>query len=397
MRDHGLFQAICRVNRLDGDDKLYGYIIDYKDLFKSLEGAVRDYTSGALDGYDPEDVAGLLQDRLTQAREDLEEAREVVKALCEPVALPKDTAAYLRYFCAQDSGNAGQLKDNEPKRVKLYQHVAALLRAYANIASELAEAGYPPSEIVKIKDEVDHFAKVRHEIRLASGDYIDLKMYEPAMRHLIDTYIRAEESEKISAFDDLSLIQLIVERGPEAVDALPKGIRQNQEAAAETIENNVRKLIINESPVDPAYYEQMSKLLETLIEQRRKGALDYQHYLAKIAELTKQATNPGGDSNYPLAINTPARRALYNNLNQNQALALAVDQAVHTHRQDGWRGHSMKTRKIRLAIKAVIEQAGPVAASGDIQDDRGGYQKGSETVDELTDRILELVKNQNEY
>ena len=52
MRDHGLFQAICRVNRLDGDDKEYGYIIDYKDLFKSLEGAVQDYTSGAFDAYD---------------------------------------------------------------------------------------------------------------------------------------------------------------------------------------------------------------------------------------------------------------------------------------------------------------------------------------------------------
>ncbi len=47
MRDHGLFQAICRVNRLDGDDKDYGYVIDYKDLFKSLEGAVKDYTNGA--------------------------------------------------------------------------------------------------------------------------------------------------------------------------------------------------------------------------------------------------------------------------------------------------------------------------------------------------------------
>ena len=67
MHDHGLFQAICRVNRLDGDDKEYGYIIDYKDLFKSLEGAVQDYTSGALDGYDKEDVAGLLEDRLDKA------------------------------------------------------------------------------------------------------------------------------------------------------------------------------------------------------------------------------------------------------------------------------------------------------------------------------------------
>jgi type I restriction enzyme R subunit len=52
------------------------------------------------------------------------------------------------------------------------------------------------------------------------------------MRHLIDTYIRAEESELISAFDDLSLIQLIVERGPDAINSLPKGIRESKEAVA---------------------------------------------------------------------------------------------------------------------------------------------------------------------
>ena len=57
----------------------------------------------------------------------------------------------------------------------------------------------------------------------------------------------------------------------------------------------------------------------------------------------------------------------------------------------------MKTRKIRRAIKAVIEQVRPGPASGDIQDDRSGYRKSSATADELTDRILELVKNQNEY
>lgn len=145
MQDHGLFQAICRVNRLDGDDKEYGYIIDYKDLFKSLEGAVHDYTSGALDGYDKEDVGGLLKDRLEKAREHLEESRETVKALCEPVETPKDSAAYLHYFCAKESGNADQLKENEPNRLALYKHVAALVRAFANVANELEEAGYAPA------------------------------------------------------------------------------------------------------------------------------------------------------------------------------------------------------------------------------------------------------------
>ncbi|MEK7364862.1 MAG: restriction endonuclease subunit R, partial [candidate division NC10 bacterium] len=251
MRDHGLFQAICRVNRLDGDDKEYGYIIDYKDLFKSLEGAVHDYTSGALDGYDREDVAGLLEDRLGKARERLEETRESVKALCEPVEAPKDSAAYLRYFCAKDSGDAEQLKANEPNRLALYKHVAAFVRAFAELASELGEAGYSTADIDALKAEVDRYEKVRNEVKLASGDYIDLKMYEPAMRHLIDTYIRAEESEKISAFDDVSLIQLIVERGAAAIDVLPDGIRKNKEAVAEAIENNVRKLIIDEQPINP--------------------------------------------------------------------------------------------------------------------------------------------------
>jgi len=45
MRDHGLFQAICRTNRLDGEDKDFGYIVDYKDLFKKVENAIAVYTS----------------------------------------------------------------------------------------------------------------------------------------------------------------------------------------------------------------------------------------------------------------------------------------------------------------------------------------------------------------
>ncbi|MER2626190.1 MAG: HsdR family type I site-specific deoxyribonuclease [Accumulibacter sp.] len=396
MRDHGLFQAICRVNRLDGESKDYGYIIDYKDLFKSLEGAVGDYTSGALDGYDQDDVKGLLENRLVKAREDLEDARKAVKALCELVEAPKDSAAYLHYFCAK-LGNAGQLKDNEPKRLNLYKFVAALLRAYASIASELAEAGYQPDEIEKIKGEVDHYSKVRDEVRLASGDYIDLKAYEPAMRHLIDTYIRAEESEKISAFDDMSLIQLIVKRGPDAAAEKVKGVVKTEEAVAETIENNVRKLIINESPVDPAYYDKMSKLLDALIEQRRKGVVNYKEYLDKIAQITKDAKMPGGGpGGYPASVITAAQRALYNNLGKDERRALAVDAAILGSLQNGWKTNTMKTRKVRIAIAAVLKscETTPPTEGDQIRESRAhaDYQREA-----LTDRILELAKHQNDY
>jgi type I restriction enzyme R subunit len=397
MRDHGLFQAICRVNRLDGDDKEYGYIIDYKDLFKSLEGAVHDYTSGAFDAYDKEDVAGLLEDRLGKARERLEETLEAVRALCEPVELPKNSPAYLRYFCAKDSGNAEQLKDNEPARLSLYKQVAALVRAYANLASEMEAAGYTAGQAAAIKKEVDHFEKVRTEVKLASGDYIDLKMYEPAMRHLIDTYIQAEESEKVSAFDDVSLIQLIVERGADAVNALPEGIRKHKEAVMEAIENNVRKLIIDESPINPKYYEKMSELLDALIKQRKSEALGYKKYLENIVELTRKAKNPTAGASYPKAVNTPARQALYDNFGRCEAFALQVDEAVRAFRQDDWRANIFKVRKLRGAIKTAVEMYMKQGGTSPVPMKESYKGKSIAPEDELVEEILDLVKNQHEY
>ena len=396
MQDHGLFQAICRVNRLDGEDKEYGYIIDYKDLFRSLEKSIEDYTGEAFDGYDKEDVEGLLKDRLKQGRERLEEAREAVKALCEPVEPPRDTAAYLRFFCAAGSGNPAQLKENEPKRVSLYKLAAAFLRAYANLANEMSEAGYSDAEAREIKAEVDHFEKVRQEVKLASGDYIDLKLYEPAMRHLLDTYIRAEESEKVSAFDDLTLVELIVERGEKAVDELPGGIRRNREAVAETIENNVRRLIIDEMGVNPKYYEKMSELLDDLILQRRQEAMSYKAYLERIVELTRNVSRPEAEPSYPATINTSALRSLFDNLENTHAfawrerasrdyhtgtdvdareeMALALDRAIRRVKKADWRGNQFKEREIRIAIRTEL--------GGD---------------DALAEKIFEIVKAQHDY
>jgi type I restriction enzyme, R subunit len=374
MQDHGLFQAICRVNRLDGEDKEYGYIVDYKDLFQSLEGAVTDYTSGAFDGYDKEDVLGLLSNRLDKAKEHLDEAREAIKALCEPVAPPKGTLEYQHYFCAHDTSDKDELKDNEPKRIALYKLTAKLIRAYANIANEMPEAGYSETETETIKGEVEYYEKVRLEVKLASGDYVDMKMYEPAMRHLIDTYIRAEDSRKLSAFDDMTLIQLIIERGEDAFKEMPAGISANQEAMAEAIENNLRRVIIDEQPINPRYYERMSELLDSLIQERKMQAQKYEEYLAKLVALTHQVVNPASSgTRYSRSLNTAARRALYDNLEKNEALALALDQEILNTRHADWRGNMIKEREVKYAIGKHIDNAADV------------------------ERIFELVKNRHEY
>ena len=376
MQDHGLFQAICRTNRLDGDDKDFGYIVDYKDLFKKVENAIAVYTS-ELDhsaaGADPEI---LLQDRLTKGRERLDNALEAIALLCEPVAAAQGRAGAHPLLLRQH-GDPDDLAEHEPQRVALYKATVALVRAYANIADELEAAGYSAADIARIKRDLDRYLKLREIIRKASGETIDLKAYEADMRHLIDTYIEADEPRKISPFDDMTLLELIVKTGiADAINSLPDGIKGNKDAVAETIANNVRSKIIKEHLNDPAYYDKMSALLAEIIADLKAKRIDYEEYLKRIAELAKQVQTGQADDT-PEKLNTPGLRALYNNLkpaaaektatmtgedaavyvvpgDATVALALKIDETVRRVRPDDWRGHQARENEIKRALLPLL-------------------------------------------
>src|SRR5699024_9685260 len=303
MQDHGLFQAICRVNRLDGDDKQYGYIIDYMDLFESLEESISTYTSGAFEGYDDDDVDGLLKDRYEQAREKLDEALEKVEALCEPVH-PKMLKEFKQFFGTDTDGKTeDEIKEDQEKRVNFYKMVSSLVRAYGDLANEMDKAGYTSGEAANIKQKVTFYSDLKEDIKMASGDHIDLKTYEPGMRNLIDMYINAEHSKKVSTLDDFTLVDLIVHKGISAVDeVLSETIQQDQEAMAETIENNIRKVIVEERPGNPKYYDKMSELLEELIRRRKQEAAEYARYLKKLEELARRVKRSEGQEMYPREI-----------------------------------------------------------------------------------------------
>ncbi|MGY2082336.1 type I restriction endonuclease subunit R [Blastococcus sp. SYSU DS0539] len=354
MRDHGLFQAICRVNRLDGDDKDYGYIVDYQDLFNSLESAITDYTSGALDGYEKQDIEGLLSDRIEKAREDLDEALERVRALVEPVAPPKNTLQYQQYFCAIEQGNAEQLKVNEPKRVELYKAVAAVTRAYGNVANEMTAAGYSAAEAEAIKKEIAHYVDVRAEVKLGAGEDVDFKQHEAGMRFLLDTYIQAGASRVVSNFEDAGLIDLIVKLGADAIDKLPTGIKKDPEAVAATITNNMRKVIVDERAMNPKYYDKMSELLDAIIEERRQQAIDYQEYLAKLLDAAKKLGTKESDTAYPAWADNGARRALVDFGWPDPAMPIQVDTAILTSKPHDWVGNTMKEKVVKRAISRTL-------------------------------------------
>lgn len=354
MQDHGLFQAICRTNRLDGDDKLYGYIVDYKDLFKKVEKAIAVYSSELDQSMGGADPMVLMHERLSKGKERLDTAMESYRMLLEPVALPRDEHAHIRYFCG-NTERPDELEAHKPKRETFYKAVVSLLRAYANIADELDVAGYSSSEIEDIQALQKEAVKLLEAIRLASGEYLDLKAYEADMRYLIDTYIQADEPRKISPFDNMPLLTLIEKLGiEETINNMPPNVRRNRQSVAETIENNVRRKITQEKLNDPAFYAEMSKLLDDIIDARNKRALEYEAYLSKIAELAHKI-QAGSSDGMLVSLKTPGQRALYNNLGENEALALAIDEKVKTIRSDDWRGTQAKERVIKRGLYNILQ------------------------------------------
>jgi type I restriction enzyme R subunit len=372
MQDHGLFQAICRTNRLDGEDKDFGYIVDYKDLFKRVENAIAVYTSEIDTGTGGSSPEVLLKDRLKIGKERLDSALETLDLLCEPVEPPKGELEHIHYFCGNTEIET-DLQEREPQRVALYKATASLVRAYANIADEMEPAGYSGSDVSRVKQQMGHYLDVRETIRRASGESLDVKAYEADMRHLIDTYIEADEPRKISPFDGMGLLDLIVKTGiADAITSQLGGLKGNKDAIAETIENNVRRKIIKEQLTDPAYFSKMSALLDEIIATRKAKAIEYEEYLKRIAELAKRVDAGHGEET-PEHIDTPGRRALYSNLSHNEELAIKIDQAIRRVRPDAWRGIPAREQAIKQALFEELRD-----------------------VDEV-ERIFLIVKQQKEY
>ena len=135
----------------------------------------------------------------------------------------------------------------------------------------------------------------------------------------------------------------------------------------------MRRVIIDEQPINPKYYEKMSDLLDALIKERKEQALEYEQYLKKIIALARQVQNPQGGADYPQSLNTPAKRALFDNLDRNETLALALDADIRRTKKDSWRGNKIKEKEIRFAIRRHLSDLIQV------------------------DRVFDLIWNQNEY
>lgn len=350
MQDHGLFQAVCRVNRLDGEDKDFGCIIDYSDLFDSLQEAHSDYTNGAFENYEKEDIRGLISDKAQKIKKKLEEARDQLSSLCESVKEPKDETGYIAYFCGSD------LEKNAQKRRLFYQLVGAFLRMFVEL-NHLEKPIYSKEGMQKIKQEAQFYRHLQKMIGLNSGDSVDLKSYSEDMRRILDAYIKATDSKMLIKIEDQGLCEVLAQMDIDDFNKELSQVFKKESSMAESIANNTRKRIIEKEASDPKYYEKLSSLLNDLINQFREKKLTYLEYLQQIHNLAKQVIHKE-DKNYPKKINTNVLKTLYDNLDQNKALALEIDACIRDNKKDGWVGHNQKEKNLKIALRKIINDEG---------------------------------------
>ena len=379
LHDHNLFQAICRTNRLDGDDKDYGHIVDFKELFGDVQEAIAVYSSDELDidqgGGGDNNVQ--LKDWLVEGKKQLDAAREALRYLCEPVPLPREMEQYLHYFCGNAS-NPSALAETEPLRVSFYKAVAAFVRAYADLAQNLIEAGYSDAEVAALQKEAEFYSDTRAAIKKHSGEELDIKPFEADMRHLLNTYIQADPAADLGNLNSLSLTELIIKTGIH--DAIARTLNEkgklSKNAIAEGIINNVRKTIIRDQLTDPRFYAEMSKLLDDLIKQSRTDSIAYEAFLKKAEELVKRMAQKDTVAGIPAVLHgKPEAIIIYHNLPdiladgvsvvredgpweqvERATLALKIDQAMREEAQAGWKGDEAKERLVQNFLHLIMSR-----------------------------------------
>lgn len=377
MRDHDLFQAICRVNRPDGEDKDYGYIVDYKDLFKNVQLAITDYTSVAFDEYDDEDIDGLIKGRYEESKAEMVGARASLYDLFSNIEDKSVDTMVIEYFC-------GDKEDDETytrRREIFYSLSASFTRSFANCCDKLvSDYDYSEKEVNNLRREITNYNKIKEMVKLASCDYLDLKLYESDMRYILDTYVKAEDTTIVSKLENMSLVELLLNRETTIpIDQIVDFLPGNDQSKAEIIENNLTYEIVKKKSSNEVYYGKLSEMLEEVITQRKTGAMSYEQYLKEVIELAKSVMHPENSGFYPDDIkDSEAKRAIYDFLGkEDSTTANEIDAAIRSSMQPDWMSNKQKQNKIKRAIFKTLKSY--------------GYDEN------LTEGIFELVKRQAEY
>jgi type I restriction enzyme R subunit len=343
LRDHGLLQAIARVNRLyEGKD--YGFILDYYGVLGNLDKALTEYSNAGLDGFDPEDLEGALTD-INKEVEKLSQYNSDIWDLFKGIKNRLDAEEF------------EQLLSDDYIRTSFYERLSKYARCLSiALATYQFVTETPEDQQKRYKDDLKFFHNLKGAVQRRYAEVVDYKEYEPRIQKLLDTYVTSDEIVKITP---LVNIFNVAEREA-AYGTL------NDAAKADTIAHQTKKTITEKMEEDPAFYARFSKMLEGVIDDFRKKRLSEAEYLKNTRGIMDAVVNRSDDDTPASLKGKDVARAFYGVMDETLLplvdsiekrksicadLGLKIDEIILTHRIVDW----VLNKDVKNRMKNEIE------------------------------------------
>lgn len=293
LKEHGLLQAIARVNRLE-EGKDYGEIIDYYGLLTELDEALLTYSN--IGDFDEEDI----QDALVSAQAEIKKLPQLHSDLWEIFnGINKyDIEAYEQHLKYEDA------RDKFYDKLSQYSKVLQLALGNFKFLEET-----PEKKIITYKNDLKFFLNLRVSLKSRYAESIDRKEYEAKIQKLIDTYVTSDEiiqvTEPVDIFD--------TEKFKAEVEK-----KVSTRSKADTIAYRISRTISEKWDDDPIFYKKLSELLKEAIAKYSKQIMDEAErlkndnaYLNRVIEILTMARTRTGDD-IPISIlNNEVAKAFY--------------------------------------------------------------------------------------
>lgn len=288
LKDHSLLQAIARVNRLH-PGKDFGYVIDYYGVIRYLNDALELYSS--LEGkFDEEDLEGALTD-VSEELKALPGLHDALWDLFRDIRNKKDEEAF-------EVALAESLK-----REEFYAKLSRFTRALKTALSSLQWLQSTPEErIIRYKNDVAFFQRLRAAAKIRYAEAIDYRDYEQQIKKMLNTYVQADEV--INVVDPVNIFEREAFR--QEVEKV-----QSVRARADIIANRTKKTITEKMDEDPFFYRRLSTLLEDVIEDYKNARIDETKYLAGVTEIMEKTRESQRDDTPDILKERDLAKAFY--------------------------------------------------------------------------------------
>lgn len=324
IKDHTLFQAVCRVNRLGEDikdeegnvivktHKEFGRIISFKNLFDSIEDAVVKFNDGeGFSGLDDVDVEGLLDSAVNKCKEKLlaaTEAYEGLKGIWESKGLTELEPLTDYYVTELEGEDPAQARRNV-----MYSITGQMVTAYNNMSDYFSQTDFTPEQIERFASLSREAGTIQRKVRQKSGDDFDPRTLDPDMRQLLDQHIRAEDAETlVEATADFSFLDLINDNtdSEKAADEAIRAAGGNANGAAEVIEGKARRVNTDWNSGDEEEQKAFSEKLQALLDKLKESNASAKERIKALIEHIK-AIKHGSEA--PEGLKNKRSKALWNN------------------------------------------------------------------------------------